>query len=486
MDIKKLDASTLAEMIKNKEISAEEAVRSSIEKIEEKNPSYNAVIGQRFEEAIKESQKLRDLSKAFSGVPILLKDLGHDLMGLTSTSGSNIFKGRKAQSTSNFTKSVLDAGFIVLGSTNVPEFGLKFISDSKLYGPVKNPVNTLFNAGGSSGGAAAAVQGALVPTATASDGGGSIRIPASFTGLIGLKPTRGRTSTGPGKWRSWAGAAVGFFMTKTMLDTEKLLLSTQADLKPMPFNVSKLTSEQIQESKANLKKLKIAFSRTLPDGKPLAKEALRAVEKTVKFLEDQGFEVFESCPQIDFDSLSQGYLEMNAAETANSFRNISQSLKRDIRPEELEPMTYAVGYYGRDVKAMDYTAILDQWDRVGEIFHNFHKEYDVFIHPTTALPAAPIEEKTYGSEIEDMVKNIDSLSREEIREAIENAYRQGFEYSPFAYIYNLTGQPAISLPLHTCENGMPLGVQLAADKGREDILLALGTYLEERGQLNYY
>ena len=210
------DATEIAYLIKTKQLSPKEAVMNAFSEIKTKNGQLNAVVSLREEKALEEAKRCVALASPFAGVPILLKSLGQYLEGEPATDGSKLFKDAKATQTDIFVKALQQAGFIIIGQSNAPEFGFTNVTDSKLYGPARNPWNPEFYSGGSSGGAASAVASKMVPLAAASDGGGSIRIPASFTGLIGLKPTRGRTPVGPSSWRGWQGASVSFAITRSI------------------------------------------------------------------------------------------------------------------------------------------------------------------------------------------------------------------------------------------------------------------------------
>lgn len=222
-----LDATAMAQAVLRGEVSPKELVKESIERSQTVNPKLNAIVDTRFEKALQEAQN-RDFSgKPFAGVPLFLKDLGQEQSGELSTSGSPLLANYRASHSDNYVKALENLGFIILGRSNTPEFGFKNISDSSLYGNVNLPDDMSRNAGGSSGGAAALVSSGVSPLAAASDGGGSIRIPASFNGLIGLKPTRGRIPVGPSSFRGWQGASVQFALTKTVRDTKRLLYYLQ-------------------------------------------------------------------------------------------------------------------------------------------------------------------------------------------------------------------------------------------------------------------
>ena len=286
-----------AEQLQNKVISPKELIEQSFQVIEKENPALNAVIHQRKEKALKEAEE-RDFSgKPFGGIPILVKGLGQSLAGEPHTSGSSLLKNSVAAQTSHFTQALIDAGFIVIGQTNVPEFGFKNITEPELYGPSRNPWNTDYSPGGSSGGAAAAVASGMVPIAGASDGGGSIRIPASFTGLVGLKPTRGRTPIGPGSGRNWQGASISFALTKSIRDTAAMMDVLQT-IQPAAAFQTPLFAEGYMNHLhyAPKKTFRIAYSLESPVLSKVSKEAQQAVLKTVEWLRAQGHSVVEKTP----------------------------------------------------------------------------------------------------------------------------------------------------------------------------------------------
>ena len=229
------DATAMAEAVQKKIVSPRELVEATIREADLTNHKINAIVSQRYEKALVEAETKDFSDRPFAGVPIFLKDLGQDQSGEPSTAGSRLFTDFRPKETDNYVKKLEDLGFLILGRTNTPEFGFKNISDGQIHGSVNLPDDVTRNAGGSSGGAAALVSSGISPLAPASDGGGSIRIPASFNGLIGLKPTRGRIPVGPGSFRGWQGASVQFALTKTVRDTTRLLYHMQTCQMESPF-----------------------------------------------------------------------------------------------------------------------------------------------------------------------------------------------------------------------------------------------------------
>lgn len=480
------DATATAEAIKSGKITPLEAVEAAIMKVEETNKFYNAVVHLYKEEALEEAKNFSDFSKPFAGVPILLKDAGQDYKGHPSTAGAELLKDNIAQVNSNFVQKVLDAGFIVIGHTNVPEFALKYISDSSFYGPVNNPVNTDYNAGGSSGGAAAALQSGMVPIATASDGGGSVRIPASFSGLVGFKPSRGKIATGPGSYRAWGGAAIDFALTKTVRDAFNFLQVTQTDqIDAMSFQSPPLTEKEVKEAKDQIHNLKFAYTTDNFINQPPSPEAVKAVEETADLLKKAGFSVEKAHPQIDGESLLDGYFAMNATEQVKTFKGLEAALGRKLERGEVEDATYLLYEYGKLIPGYEYSATFDEWDQAAQVMQEFHQDYDILIQPATAKTAPKIDAYTIKH---DLLKDLDfsKLTKEEMGDLIIEVMFPGTEHSPYAYIYNLTGQPAISLPLHTTDDGLPLGVMFTSRKHREDLLFTIAYYMEEKGHFDYY
>ncbi|MCC9873424.1 amidase, partial [Streptococcus agalactiae] len=281
------DATAMAQAIKQHKISSQELVEQAIYKIEEQNVSVNAVVSKQYNEARQAAKYANESDAPFAGVPILLKDLGQNQKGQLSTSGSQLFKHYHAKQTDYLVQSFEKLGFIILGRTNTPEFGFKNISDSQLHGNVNLPFDHSRNAGGSSGGAAAAVSSGMVPIAGASDGGGSIRIPASFNGLIGLKPSRGRIPVGPSSYRGWQGASSHFALTKSVRDTKRLLYYLQSYQVESPFPLKKLSKESLFEFSVS-KPLKIAVLMDSPLKTKVSSEAKAAIKEAADFLSQKG------------------------------------------------------------------------------------------------------------------------------------------------------------------------------------------------------
>ncbi|MGT2674500.1 amidase [Streptococcus rupicaprae] len=477
------DATAMAMAVRHKEVSAKELVEEAIAKIEALNPAINAVVNKQYEEAIKRSQQAFSKEQPFAGVPILLKDLGQNQAGQPSTSGSRLFASYRAQQTDYLVQRFEALGFIILGRTNTPEFGFKNISDSSLHGPVHLPMDLSRNAGGSSGGAAAAVSSGIVPLAGASDGGGSIRIPASFNGLIGLKTSRGRIPVGPGSYRGWQGASVHFALTKSVRDTRRLLYYTQTCQMESPFVLPTLSQETLFERKWQ-RPLKIAYSALSPIGQTVSREAVAAVEGAVSFLSQMGHDLIELTDYpIDHIDLIKDYYVMNSVETAAMFDTIEQSLERPMTPDDMELMTWAIYKSGQTIPAKQYSQTLNHWDQYTAQFAAFHENYDLLLTPTTAGVAPKHGQFTLSDNLQESLLAMGEFPMEQQQDLIWEMFADSLAWTPFTIPANLTGQPAISLPTYRNEAGLPIGIQFLAAKGREELLLQVADLFEGAGMI---
>ena len=477
-----LDATTLGQMVLSKEISPLELVEESIQKATLLNPSLNAIVYTQYEEAIEKAKRFSLKNQPFAGVPLFLKDLGQEQKGSICTYGSRLFKDVKSMHTDNFVKRLENLGFIILGRTNTPEFGFKTVSDSLLHGPVRNAVNLDRNAGGSSGGAAAVVASGITPIAAASDGGGSIRIPASHNGLIGLKPSRGRVIAGLGSYRSWNGATVHFALTKTVQDTRNLLFHLQEYQMESPFPLPKLSAKELYLPD-KLKPLKVSVLLQSPVGEEVSKDSVDAVMKVANFFENHGHSVtlLQSDP-VDGIALQKGFYIISAVETALMFQNIERLLGRQVTRDDMELMTWAIYRSGLDISGMEYSKVASSWDSYAYQMAQLHEQYDVLLLPAVANAAPSLVPYELSADLQSKLSRIDDFTKDQKQQLLWEMFEESVADTPFTQRFNITGQPAISLPVHCTKEGLPIGVQLAAAKGREDLLLQIAEWFEQ-GQL---
>ncbi|MFC4652997.1 amidase family protein [Lactococcus nasutitermitis] len=484
------DATYWAEQVRSGEISAAELLDYTLMKIEHLNPQYNAVIAHDILQAKQDLPKTRQ--GFFAGVPFPLKMLGQSHAGLPATASSRLFENDVATRDSYYVTKLMEAGFTPFGQTNAPEFGFKNITDSALYGDTRNVWNLAHYSGGSSGGAASAVAAGMFPIAGASDGGGSIRIPASFSGLIGLKMTRGRMPQGPDGFRSWQGASIAGALTVSVRDTARFVAEMQVVQEAAPYQAPLLDKERLLTISEPKKRLDIAFSLEAPiAGIEISDDAKNAVLNAVAFLKSQGHHVYEVPFPLDARYLIESYYQMNAAETAAMLLPWERMAGQKLTSDAVELLTYALLETGRKTPVASYIDALDEWDDVAAIFEkNIFEDYDAFLTPTTAKTAPKIGEELMSSEVLEKMGNIADKSFAEQLEIIEEAFERSLAYSPYTFISNLTGQPAISLPVYVSDTtNLPMGIQFWGRKNSEIELLEIAKEFENHGQFrlpDYY
>ncbi len=461
-----LDATASAELVRSGQASPSELVEDAIARIERVNPQLNAVVRDRFDEARKEAAgELPD--GPFRGVPMLLKDLGCHVAGEETNYGTSFLRDAHIRwpNDSHLAARFRSAGFLFLGRTNVPEFGTTVTTEPVANGPCRNPYDVNHSTGGSSGGSAAAVAAGLVPVAHANDGGGSIRIPASECGLVGLKPTRARVSQGPDIGEGWAGATIDGVVSRTVRDSAAVLDWIGRPMPGDPYWAPPLPRPLVQELGATVGRLRVG----LVDRPGLAgalddPECRAAVEATGTLLEALGCDVTVAQPAPLFEEeFSSHFITTIAADSALTLQLLSGAVGRPITDEELEPRNAFYRLVGNDLLAKDYLGArmwLGAWVRRMSLWWASAEQggegFDLLVTPTLAAPPPEIGWMTG----EDEGQRIAS-------------------YIPYTAQFNVTGQPAVSLPLHWSAAGLPVGVQLVADFGREDVLVRIASALEE-------
>lgn len=429
-----MDATALAAAVRAKKVSPSELVEAAIQRIEAENGQLNAVVHKQYAAARQQAANFLVQDQPFAGVPLLLKDLGQQQAGQLATAGSRLLAHTVAQQTDYLVQAFEALGFIILGRTNTPEFGFKNISDSQLHGPVQLPFDHSRNAGGSSGGAGAAVAAGWVPVAGASDGGGSIRIPASFNGLIGLKPSRGRLPVGPTAYRGWQGASVHFALTQSVRDTRQLLWGMQVCQLASPFPLPCLSRAQLWSP--DKRRLRIAYTTASPIQQSVSSAAVAAVEKAVDFLRAEGHEVIalDRVPYDAFDLMASYYI-MNGVETAQMFDDMAKHLGRALTPEDMELMTWAIFQSGRQVPATTYSKILQDWDQLTAQGEAFHQTYDLLLTPTTAQVAPPHGQFDLAPDLADKLLHLADYELVQQQALIWEMFEASLAWTPLSLIH---------------------------------------------------
>ncbi|ASP39415.1 amidase [Bacterioplanes sanyensis] len=474
------DALGLAELVRRGDVSANELLEHAIKLAERLNPAINAIITPLYDHA--RAQIAQGLPQGpFTGVPFLMKDLISELAGTPISSGSNALRQYTSSNDSELTRRYKNTGVVIFGKTNTPEFGLMGVTEPKAFGPARNPWNTEHTPGGSSGGSAAAIAAGIVPMASGGDGGGSIRIPAACCGLFGLKPSRGRTPTGPYYSELWDGAAVEHVLTRSVRDSAAMLdaIAGPDSASPYPLEVR---NDFLATSQQTVRPLKIGVSTRSFVGRPVAAEAVKAVEHSVELLQQLGHQVDEVDLQLDGEALADAYLTMYFGHVAADLDYVAQLLSSRPSNLDVELTTRTIGMLGKRISAGEFVSAKRRWNQFAQSMALFHQRYDLLLTPTlgdepVALGAfePPLLERIGMHIINGLGLHTLLLKSGMVKAmAMDN-----LEKLPFTQLANLTGAPAMSVPLYWTANGLPLGVQFMAPMGDEGTLLQLATQLEQ-------
>ena len=465
-DITWTDAVGQAERVAKGEVSPRELVEAAIARIEKLNPTLNAVVTPLFEKA--RAQAGSDLPRGpFRGVPFLLKDLICGTQGDPMYNGSRLMKslGMVSPIDSNLAARYRAAGLVFLGKTATPEFGLTATSEALAYGPTKNPWDVTRSPGGSSGGSAAAVASGMVPAAHANDGGGSIRIPASACGIVGLKISRGRVSLGPLAGEGWNGLAGEHVVSRTVRDSAALLDATQGYMPGDPYAAPPPERPFLAEVGRAPGKLRIGFMDRSPAWakSPLHPDCAAAVRDAAKLFESLGHSVELRHPAaVDDPGVPNTLFSIIVAQTAGLFAMIEGTLGRAIRADEVEIWTWALCQVGRKTPMLELLNAIEWRNVISRSFGEFYSSgFDLLLTPTLGAPPLSLGALTPSAD------------------APLAAWDKLVSFIPFTPVQNLTGEPAISLPLHWNASGLPIGVQVVAPWGREDVLIRLAAQVEQ-------
>ena len=450
-----------SELIRNKEVSALDLVHDSIKQIEQKNPTINAVVLPMFEFAIDLAKKMRHDNNLL-GVPILLKDVLAEIKGWPIREGSRFLEGYRSDRTSELVSRYLKAGLIPIGRTNSPEFASMPTTEPKIHGPTKNPWNHDYSPGGSSGGSAAAVASGMVGVAHANDGGGSIRIPASSCGLVGLKPTRGRNPMGP-QYGDIGGAGIlcEHVVTRTVADNAFLLdISAGPDL-GCPYSPRSHESYFKEATQDTDKKYKIAFSTETLLSTKVDEECKNAVHKTAGFLEDLGHIVVPDSPRVDASEFSSFFTTVWISMVGWMIKDWADKVGAQPGVEFFEPHTWKMFQAQSNLTPAEFLMAVHKMQAFSRQVAPFFEEYDVLLTPTSTKSKCALG-----------YFDFDPKNPRQATDRMEDIPR-------FTAIANVTGQPAISLPIHWTDAGFPVGIQLLGKYGHEPTLFQLSSQLEQ-------
>ena len=462
-EYEELDGLGMAALVKNRDVTALELVEEAISRIEARNPALNAVIYKMYDQARAVAQGgMTDAP--FAGVPFLLKDMTSHYEGVPTTHGCKFLADVAPSSyDTSLVKRFKQAGLVTVGKTNTPELALSGVTEPTFRGPTRNPWDIGRTAGGSSGGAGSAIAARMVPLAHGGDGGGSIRIPSSCCGLVGFKPSRMRTPHGPDFGELWEACGGEFVLTRSVRDSAALLdlvagqdvgayYSTPAQVRPFA-----------DELESDPKPLRIAYSARGPSNHNTHPDCVAAVEHAAKLCADLGHHVEEAVPSLSADlveAMGTAYMGMLSVETACDIDDLEKLVGRAATANDFEVTTWALVEMGRACsggQAVGYKRTLHQ---VARAVGPFFEDYDVYLTPTLGEPPLSIGELNPANPDTDAY------------------FARLFEFVPFTPLFNVTGQPGVSLPLWWNANDLPIGVQFLSKMGADGLLYQLAGQLE--------
>ncbi len=474
------DAVGLADLVRRGEVSASELLALAAQRADEIQPRLNTFTRRMDDTARQRCAQGFNDDMPLAGVPFLVKDLFQDMAGLPSTGGGRVMPRHVPTQDSDVVRRWKAAGLVIFGKTNAPEFGARNVTEPKAHGPTLNPWDTTRTPGGSSGGSSAAVAAGVVPVAGANDGGGSIRIPASCTGLFGLKPGRGRISSGPDMGEPMNGAAVQGVVSRSVRDTACMLDILQGPEPHAPYPFARPAEPYLQAMQRPVRRLRIGYTWQSPIGTPVSTEAREAVEDAARLLASLGHHVEEVPLPFDGLALAQDFLTTwfcVMAELMDTFNELSGAQRSDYEPD-----TRAMAAVGRSVPAVELLRCNSRWHQHNVRLSQFHQRFDLWLSPTMAAPPVKIGELDTPPLLQASSQLVDALGLSGwLRKTslFQKSVLQNLAWTPYTQLANLTGRPAMSVPLHWTAQNLPLGVQFVAPLDGEAMLLQLAAELEQ-------
>ncbi|MDP4014433.1 MAG: amidase [Candidatus Nanopelagicales bacterium] len=480
-----LDASAMAEALRDGDTTPQELLDAARARLSEVNPTINAVIHRM--DTYAKGQIDAGLPRGrFSGVPFLVKDMDGTLAGEPCAAGSRSLRDWIPDHDSELFARYRRSGLVFLGKTNAPEFGIMGVTEPELFGPTLNPWDLNHTPGGSSGGSAAAVAAGVVPVAHGGDGGGSIRIPASFCGLFGLKPSRGRQPLGPDIGEAWNGQVVPHVLSRSVRDSAAFLAVTHGADPGAPYDEPRGSTRFVEAVARPPKQLRIGISTKAFLGPKTHPDCAAALASAAELLVDLGHTVEEVDLPLDVQAVSNAYLTIVAAGVAAAVANTYRQTGVKPRSDLFERPTWLLAHMGDVLTARELEeariVAFDLSRRMARIFSSI----DIHASPTAAYPPAKIGEldlprsqKITLSVLGHVASATWSATDPVFRQALPQLAAESLERTPNTQVFNMTGQPAMSVPLYWNEAGLPIGVQFAAPYGKETSLFSLAGQLEQ-------
>jgi len=454
------DGMALAGLIAQRELSPREVLDAAIERNDALNPQINAVVHTLYDDAASALSKPLPASP-LSGVPFLLKDLNLLYANAPLSNGSRLFEGFIPDHDSTLTERYKQAGLLIFGKTNTPEMGIAMATEPVLHGPTRNPWNTALSAAGSSGGAAAAVAAGIVPLAHATDGGGSIRLPAANCGLFGLKPSRARNPAGPDVGEGWSGLACGHCVSRSVRDSAALLDLSHGPAPGDPYSAPPPAQSYLDAIRTPPAQLRIAFDSTVPQNFSQHPDCSQAALDTARLCEQLGHTVSETHFEYDFMAMQDAMWVIISSNLRNILDLRWRLLGKSPTPDDVERITWLCRESSARYTAADYARAVQTCHQIGRRLGEFFQHYDLILTPTMTQPPLPLH--TIDMMADDLDQYLDTM----------------MPVMPYTPLYNVSGCPAMSLPLHWTAEGLPVGVHFGAAYGREEVLFQLAAQLEQ-------
>jgi amidase len=480
-DYADFDGLGLAALVRRGDVSASEVLEAAIARMEAVNPRLNAVVQPLFERARK--QVASGVGEGpLAGVPFLIKDLLAQIDGVPTGNGNRLWAQRAAQGDSELVQRWKAAGLVIAGKTNTPEFGLTPYTESGASGPARNPWDLGRTPGGSSGGSAAAVASGMVPIASGGDGGGSIRIPASACGVFGLKPTRGRTPAGPFIGEAWSGFAIEHVLTRSVRDSAAVLDATHGPDIGSPHPLPVFHGSYLDAVSRHPGRLKIAVSKQPMLGKVVSPEVAAAFDDASRLLADLGHEVVEAAPPVDREAFSMAFLTALAGELRADIEFTAATFGVRIRPRDYDASSFGMGLLGDGFSAAELVAAHRYLKLASRSVLGFFAEYDVLMTPVLSSLPVKIGALQPSSAEKALLKVLGHVGGGWLLKKIGIAKQlaaQTFEFIPWTPVFNVTGQPAMSVPIGWAKEGLPIGMHFVGRFADEGTLFSLAGQLEQ-------
>ncbi|KWH27674.1 amidase [Burkholderia cepacia] len=476
-----LDGIALAELIRSREVSALEVMKAAIRSAERSNPMLNAIVTPMYEFGIREAAKPLGDGR-LAGLPMLVKDLLATVEGIPTSNGNRFWRSKSCIVDSELVRRFKNAGVIIFGKTNTPEFGLTPYTESKTLGPARNPWDLSRTTGGSSGGSAAAVAARITPIASGGDGGGSIRIPASACGIFGLKPTRARTPLGPSLGEAWKGFAIEHVLTRSVRDSALMLDLTHGPDVGAPYYAPPIQGSFLECVGRDPKSLRIAVTASPFLGKNVSPEVEAAYRETVSLLESLGHTVVDVAPAIDREQFSLDFVTILAGELRADLEETASAAGVSLKSSDFDPESFGLGMFGNALTAANYASASRRLFSAARDIGRFFEAYDILLTPTLAqLPVeiGALAPTAIERRLIDILAGTGGSWILKKLGLIRKLADTTFEFMPWTSVFNVTGQPAMSVPLcWDVTSGLPIGMHFAGRFGDEATLFSLAGQVE--------